>query len=460
MDNKFDDKLKNILSNPPEFPVDEGAKSQFLKQLYTLDVVSTPKRKTHWGRTMLWLALLFLAGGIGYLFSQNQNLKAQLLENKQGQNSIVLDTVIEKHVTVVYDTIYISKENNLPIGQANYRYTNSERKSDKRQSNNLDNYFNAMLPAFFAQKSKVFSEDFISNTWQNDKAGNNNSFLAFIHRDGKNNSSDNSDASDISSFEKSSYNISLLDRDEIIYPQSLESKILTVLQSEYFFDYEAYERKAKKRKRRQMMQPQSFALGIHGGFGKDLSLDFYDVKQSNYILGIDAEIGFGKKLALVIGVNYRRQNFKVDGEYDNQPISLEYFPPITPQDIDDELHEVYWRSEYLEIPFGFKYSFLSDKRIQPYFGLGLMSRKALSSKVTFEYYATGGGEYKAIESGVLSSEFKVNNAWGTLGAQFKLTKNWKFFLEGGYQFDWKNKDLTKLDAVQILQSNAGILYQF
>lgn len=452
MDNNFDDKLRNILSNPPDFPVDKDARADFMKRLDTLPVTPQPKRNMHWGRTMIWLALLLLSSGIGYLFSQNQNLKTQLVEIQQSRNSIVLDTIFQKHVTVIYDTVYISKTNNNT-------FTNGEMKSRSMESSYSVLSNTSSFPIFFEQKSKLFNDVSIVNAWHNTRRGNNHSAIGFENQEGVDKTEGNLSASNIPTIENN-YNISLLENDAIFYVNSNKSMSLPELSSELLFDFEKYERKLKRRKRLHMMQPKSFALGIQGGLGYDLSLDFYDVKQTNYILGVDAEIGFGKNFALVIGANYRNQNFKLEGEYDNQPISLEDFPVVQPQDIDDELHEIYWSAEYLEIPFGFKFSFLTNKKIQPYLGFGLMSRKALKSKVEFEYYDSMGEEYKENKTGVLSSEFKVNNAWGTLGAQFKVTNNWRFFLEGGYQFGWQNKDLTKLEAVQLIQSNAGILYQF
>lgn len=444
MENNFDENLKNILSNPPNFPVDSETRAQFIQQLDTVAIPTQPAKNNDWKKAALLLAFLLMGGAFGYLFSKFQTLNSQLLEKNQLQNTKILDTIIQKQVTVIYDTIYISEGNKQLTTNRNTYNSNYQPFQKHLLNSNFYNIFTASLtaPNLFDQKINLLTDYAVASTWKKVNTRSNKSLKDIDDKKGVANQP-----------------ISLLKTNHLNNINSSQKILLPEWLSEISIDNKRMERQLKRLRRRQMVQPKSIAIGIHGGLSRDLTLYINNTEQSNNTLGLRTEIGFNSNFSLLIGANYRKQQFKTE-EDDDQPVRLENFPVPPPQDIEDELQEVNWDAAYLEIPFGFKYSFLMNKKIQPYFGIGLVSRKALRSTIEFEYETPAEEEYEEQQLGVLTSEFQINNAWGVLGTQYKFTENWRFFLEGGYQFDWKNKDLTKIEAVKLIQANAGISYQF
>ena len=103
-DNYFDEHLKNILENPPDFEPDAKAIADMNRRLD-----SDQQTARRWVLPLWWLIPLlllpFLFGGI-YLFTKYQKLNRKLDDLTLHTTKFYQDTINNQHITYQYDTIY------------------------------------------------------------------------------------------------------------------------------------------------------------------------------------------------------------------------------------------------------------------------------------------------------------------------------------------------------------------
>ena len=445
MENNFEDKLKALLHHPPELSVDEEAWANITRQMD--HPLFTKNRNRRWIWLPILLAIMSLSAMGGYFFSKHQFsdlLNTKLAEQKIGKKTIIYDTLIQKHISIIYDTIYQKNVIPYPV------YQNSNQIAHQW----IPNFQTSSFAKFSSKEENSTENNFLSSNrdkkidWQNYYLENNSNPI---------NLADNKTLKHASSsFENGKF---LLDKRmmrhiENILPLSIErmQEPIAKLPSWNFYT-------AKRKNYLYAMRPTRLALRAAIGYGYDFSLDLYDLRQTNKIFGIELAIGFGKNWNLIIGGDLRKQNFRVETERNGEGLNLERFFVIPPQDINDELKRIDGRVEYLEVPFGFSYSFLRSEKFQSYLGIGLTSQKILSASTSFEYQHLE-NIYTLQENNFLTSEFKIKNAWGRVGMQMSLYKKWSWFAELAYQFKLKNTSKSKLEDTKLLKGNTGFSYQF
>lgn len=458
MESNFEDKIKGLFDNPPELPVDENGWHTISQKLDTAAL--PPNERINWIWVPVAIGMLSLAGLAGYFFSQYKMTSERLVEMER-----ILEEKNNATTKIIYDTI-IQKEF-IEVSNSNI---NINQNHQKEGSNKIFDPSKMAPQKTTAQYFSTVENKNIGKVTQqvssaNTLYANNNTNQTLINSSLE--AKEIVKTSRVEKFEKTS-----IEKKSFAF---LQGKFIDAVASnqetpETVFDisYAALDLKRKKRRNNYLlaMKPQSFTLGVFAGTGIDQSLNFSDLEQTNYLYGVNAEIGFGNNWDLIIGSNYRSQRFEVEEEGDNQNNNgnLEGFPEVVPQDIDDELEEMSGQLNFLEIPIGFKYTFFTQKRIQPYVGLGFTSRKVLNSSIEYEFEnnnTQGSNEsYEIKKTNFLSSDFELKDAWGKVGLQMNVFRKWQFFMEGGYQSNWKNDGTSKLDDLKLLKANVGINYKF
>jgi len=393
MENNFENKIKEVINHPPEFPVDGEAWASISQRLKT---PSTPIRE----RSYQWFWI-----------------------------PLALNNIFKNH-------------NNLIVNQKTTS-TNTSLSDLIFNNNNSSNYFyNQKNPFQFintptSERSSYFSNASIQNRW----------------KDYQERLSNKSSEKLIANFGTTKLNSATFG-----YVNSNSNPHLEDLDDLDFSDIKFENKKWKYRL--QTMKPDRFALGFRTGIGYNFGFDFPNSEQNNYANGLEAEIGFGNQLSWVIGLDYQVQDLKLNHD-DNIGFDLSLYPEILPQDPTDELEQIKNEFISINIPIGFKYSFLPSQKIQPYLGFGFLTRKIIASKGKFKFEQTiGNGEYEIIEDNFLLTEFDWQNLWGNLGAQVSVYNQWRFFVEGRYQFNLSQEDFSRFEQNQLFSGNAGLKYHF
>ncbi len=435
MDEKFIHKIKDVLNDPPSIPFDEKAWKNLDRRLS-----GNPSKK--WGAMAYLIPFAFLLWLLPFVFSwftfeklDSANDKIEHLESMLHSNSkLLLDSVVQRHVTVVFDTIY----------RTFYKDVKMEEKKSSQPP--LQFY----QPSFYENKITFLREQNYSHLLPP------NSFLG------------------LSSMPLSRMNRALIDlenkniaTDKLANRESLSSlQQLTLKPLIYSNDPELsvrstpYQFKGKNKNLRYYlykMQPTHFALGT--GIGMVSVFGINNSILSSLSMNIDAAIGYGENLNLTISGEYLRWKFEKEFEdEDDQQEIYEDYPEAPPNSPEDKLHELYGDFKYIQIPIGLEYTLFSNKRLRPYFGFGVTAQRALRSQLIYEFKPAS-GEYKITKDNLLPNSFELKSAWGSLGIQYELGDHWRIRLGGSAQFDLE-KGAYKYENLQLLKIKGGLKYKF
>jgi len=438
MENNFEDNIKKALNQPPEFPVDATAWSSISQRLEA-PVVPVQSNRDRWIWLPIALCMLGLASVAGYYFAQYQNTVEKLneIENVKSMTTVHYDTIYQKHVTIVYDTIY----NNIISNSSKRNKSKGNLYSDFRNNLNSDyfsnkNFTQLQINAF--DTPSYFSSASIQSRWEG------------YHLQPSQISSEKS---------ISNYSISKLIPSAFDYVYSLSDNDIDELNE---LDFSEIKYKKKKRFLFRTMKPDRLNVGFYAGINNNQVFDLPTVEQENYSVGLMTELGFGNRLSWVIGLDYHYQDRKLIYD-ENNPFDLSPFPDVPPQNPSDELIQIKNDITAINIPIGFKYSFLPTKKIQPYFGLGFLTRKIVGTGGKFLFMGNQNGityDYELVRKNFLLTEFNWRNLYGSIGAQARLSNNWKWFIEGKYQYSLPQNNISKLEQLKLWSGNAGLKYQF
>ena len=436
MHDYFEQKIKGTLNNPPDFPFDEKAWKNMEGRLK-----KQPGKK--WGAMAYLVPLAFLLWLLPLAFSwlayeklDDSNNKIEHLETMLESNAtLLLDTIVERHVTVVYDTIYrtayadVKIENNnisnpqLPFYQTSFSFFNKINKPFFPEQK-----YDHLLPplSVFGFFPPILSGQ--SKNTDNIEMGNNNAAQKVV------------DLGVATKVDQLKLQPLLYDSDPGLSIASLPYISIKKKKGLHYYIYK--------------MQPTRFALGIDYGL-----VNVADFGAGNSAIGLDAAIGYGKNLNLIIGAEYLQWNFKKGFEEEDKGEIPEGFPAVTPNSSGDELHELYGDFKFLQVPVGLEYTFFSNRRLRPYFGLGVIAQRALSAQLVYEYKTPSDNEYKIRRNNVLPNNFELKSAWGSLGIQYEFGDYWSFRLEGNAQFDLE-KGKYKYEGLQFYKIKGGMEYRF
>jgi hypothetical protein len=461
MDNNFEDWVKETMEDHPEVPFNEKAWGQLQTRL-----TAKPKTPIAWKAWLpfLFLSLFLFAGGLNYFVKYNvASEKISLLENQLHHNFIVVDTLYEKHVVVVYDTTFTSIEKTIQL----LNLENSSRKlQQKSRSVNNPTAEGTNAFSFSATSSEIAYQ--MNNFLQFHKASFKEPQTTFDYLNANKNNT----------YQTGTDPFSIVNNPDEANAELLQSQLLAVptLNSTLFPNSMtdaangslAEIDKSKRRKGfgyyLSYAQPSQISLGAIVGRSRQIDFDFRDyhyVPSKDNNLGLRGEVAYGKHFSIVLGLEYFTNNYEVytDDTKQGEAELKMLFPDIPSTSDDDILHEIIADFSYLQIPIAFQYRFLPTKRLQPYIGIGIMSRRALKSNVTFEYQSPQ-GVYLNSKSKLLPSSFQLNTAFGYLGFQYHLTKNWRLLFEGRLENDFGTAKKYYYEQTRMFKLNTGLQYAF
>ncbi len=439
MDENFTNKIKHILNDPPDLPFDEKSWKDMEGRLY-----GPSKKRSTLLFYLIPLALLLwmmpmLFSWFAYQKLDEATTKIESLESQlYTQTTSLIDTVITRHETFVYDTIFkkifitekiataTNKQFQSPIDYS-YFFRNKNPNSFTGKNNPssfIENYFATNSSPFLFSKPSNVDEEL--NTVMPKDASYEKSILYRINMLGikplKNNDEPN------------------------LFINNLP--------------FVANKKKNNLRYYLYKMQPTDFSLSSNAGTVFLPGFGFN--AESGLSADVQAEFGYGKNWNMVIGAEYLRWKFKVEFEDDQTDFTeiFDNFPEPTPDAPDDQLHELKGSFNYAQLPIGFKYYFSNTKKIQPSMGLGIVAQSALRSSIIYEYYPPTGGEYKKTLNQLLPRTFEFSSLWGSLGIQYGLNDHWRVQLESIGQFDFGSNGEYKYQKINMVKIRGGVKYQF
>ncbi|HFA48410.1 MAG TPA: hypothetical protein ENJ95_05255 [Bacteroidetes bacterium] len=438
MHDYFEQKIKKVLNDPPDFPVDEKAWENLQNRMQG-------KPAKGWGKMayLAPLALLLWLVPVAFLWHTNGQLneannKIAHLETLLRSNAaLLLDTVVQRHVTIVYDTVYKAVYADVNIGENK----NNEPQQSFNQSfspylyKNENPYFTALnrapINSLFA-KPGYLPEPLL----------------------GFGNNIDNIKPENIAAEKNTRPSPPL-------YVQQLplksfannKNRNLSIAAPPYIL------KKNKKGLRYYMykMQPTHFSLGA--GYGMVDILKFGAGKRDIFARW-DATIGYGKNINLLTGLEFLKWEFVEEYQKEaDETLIFKDYPEELPNSPTDELDEIYIDFRYIQIPVGMEYVFSNQNRWRPFIGSGLMAQRAFRSRLTYEYERLDNSDYKKQKDNILPNSFVLKSAWSSFGIQYAPGDHWSFRLEGSAQFDLE-KGKYKYEGLQFYKLKSGLKYRF
>ncbi len=443
MGNDFEKHIKDSMNNPPEVPFDEGLWNDMESRL---DGDKERKPATGFGFLPLLLLTLFTTSLAGFFYFQNYKAMERLDELEQQlnhQEEVKEVAVTEKHVTVIYDTIYnriivnqVQQSNYIPSGNTQ---TNKNIKSAApylftpgNSTTSIDFRKAVDFSAFdYAGITKRYGQESLLNLVVKEKM----TVEAYL--------------ASLPNFDSSVAGIASLTASNLKIDREISLPPIKIL-----------EKKQKKKLRIYLkeMKPTDFALSGTTGTFASLNLGGNGFNLRGTFQG---ELNFGKRFSLLAGGEYFSNDFskKVGIDEIGTP---DGFPDIPANSSEDKLLNIQGDFNYFQIPFGVKYVVFPRRYFYPYVAGGLIAGRTTRSRLEYTYERSAsppGVEYSVSRGQLLPRTFEMSAFWSTVGFQVSLNRNWSILMEGSSQFDLK-KGVYKYENLSILKLSAGFRYRF
>lgn len=439
MEENFYKNIKNTFDNPPEYPY-EPAQWEVMKE--RLKPVATPSKGVYWqkyGWLLLW-ALPFLLLG-GYTFHQNNqsNLKITALETalevEVNKNSIHQSDTIFNHVVInQYDTIYHTTTVYQQINQAGDLSDDSILAAN--QLTQKSNSTKKAIIRFNEKINQLFSEEHFTPTSINSLGEIQQSLYA------------NKALEETPLRYNETALKQALEEISLLSATALEIPLRDIHLFRYFEPpTPIYQEDAKLLA---FMRPTGFSLGIEGSLLKLIRNEGNN--QKGFTAGLNADIHFSDNVSMFLGGEYLRLHYELGADAD-----ISAYPAITPNSDQDAFHYLRVNSKYLQIPFGFKYTFGKDKIFRPYLGLGAVARKSIKKELNYEFLSLFDEYY--LDRTYQANDFSINTLRGELGFQYQLHKHWNFYLESTYDHDFR-VGTVDFEKVKYFNLRTGVMYRF
>ncbi|MEL6924759.1 MAG: hypothetical protein AAFO94_12000 [Bacteroidota bacterium] len=399
MDNNFDKHIRDTMNDPPELPFDE----QLWKKMESrLDDDGKPRRTF----ALPWwpFALLSAVAGLSavYFYWQLQHLRHDYLP-LDGRQVVVVDTLVQRQVTIVYDTIYqtvqATRQEATPLTMPTATYSLSAN-DPATQTSQPPTYRFELGPAIQRLKAASLTNESISLT-----------SLAFAqYQDQPPNTQQQAAAprTDVSNGALNSLALAQLKAIDLslVYPTGLE---------EYTFAPIRNRRKALAR-----LLPNGFSLS--GNVGTLFHFNFLGDSE-NFLGGLSTGVHFGNRFRLLVGAESLWLNFKSEVDEESQQIE---FPDLAPKDPQDVLTEVDGRFRYLQIPFGLQYRLPLPWKVRTHLGLGLIAQRNNYGELEYEF-AGNREEYKISQPFTIGEELRIDDGWLSLELERPFANHWSLY---------------------------------
>jgi hypothetical protein len=428
---EFYKKIQDKLNQGPDFPF-EATQWDLLEQ--RLDNQSILK-KPFYKKVLFWLFLWALSLGLisGIYWHQINKNKAEILALKanlaQG-NKVIYDTIYRHQIIHQYDTVYHEMIKTIP----------SNKRIKGIVENNLLEQKTLIVNGLEGRLNKVGKENIRLHNPSKKLATYSMAELGKVVAHSRKQPFIDANSQKASRVRKHFEHLSFLGTKQVPLLSSprVEIKDIEVPMIEKSTPLIAY------------LQPSSFKLGIN--LGIPFLLSKYNDSAPNTSIGVKTEIGFGDRFSLQIGANFETLKFNLKEDFEEDfDLNLEPIIGAT------ELHSYGIKSEFLQIPIGFKYLFLPKKRLSPYINMGVLATKLLEREVKYVYSDNGQTYFKQEEEG--GSDFQNNQIYGSIGFDYELKPKWNLNFAVRYNHSF-NQDVFTSDELRSLRFETGISYKF
>lgn len=405
----FDKIMKNILENPPEFPVEPKAKTAMQG---LLDAQAKSGTSMPWLRYVAALLLipLFTYGWslhrkLNYSYDKIATLEQQISE----LNNTITDTVIQQQIVYQRDTIIrviaqpLSHLNTIAKRAASLPSSSkfSDKPKDQIFQEALTVQPNDLLLGLQKIRTKIKQEekqDWVQNA------------LASI---------DNSPFTELSPPERID---PLLDIDPFMF-------------------------QAQQQKNNWQFRPVAWSVGPIIGLGHhELEIGQQNLGTS---LGLRGFIHFGNKLSLSLGAQILNLHALIEDE-----AKINDFPNLTPTNPSDNFEYLDIELTAFQFPIGFQYHFTQHKKFNPFIGAGLVVNKGHRVQYEYKYETVNQGEYY-LNLNEDEAIFSANTFFARAGLMMDLNENWSLQVEGNYNFERPNEDNYQFSSIR-----TAFLYNF
>jgi len=413
MDEKnFDNKLKDILGNPPSFEMLPADLEDMKRRLE--EDRSPPSRGVLWW----WLPLLllpFLLAGF-FLFSKYQSLHDQVNTLSLQLSTIQKDSAqTHRLITYQYDTIYNTIYKDVIIER---RYEEAAANAYSANASSFPYYHPSTLNLSTLQQRYLNVQ---SIAWDLGQTG------PLLLNSGPNSSF--SSIPGIASPFSNQIRSSIYSGIESNHPTANKALITA------FSQLSLLDAPLLAEKTRQLPQellddilPLSTERSVNPAYylvptGLSLEARYAPFVLANTpgrkgatAFGLAAEVKFPGPLRLQLGAELLQTKI-----YTKDPTAYNNYPILPPNNPVDLLEEVKGTLSYLQIPIGLKMIFRQEKKYRPFISAGIVARRPFRQQFNYEYFSATQGEYK-IENTLKDGSFSINNFRSGLGLEYTFLK--------------------------------------
>jgi hypothetical protein len=440
MDDKFEDKIRESLNSPPDYPFEERVWQDLEGRLDQLD-----KRQPRTGFPFWWLPVLAAAVPVLLLFwlwgaYQQQGAELAQLQQLPPQGQVtIMDTIVRRTVIVEYDTVYhtvyeTTKIETDPKFRQRPFYPTSLLPGGERLSP-TGSYENKWLPWQSGPSAQ--------GTWprwsETGTTGEDENLLNTVD---------------------------LAVRETAI--RKWDQVPTRPLPFRFFFlNYAGEEalpaiviptieqRKKTLADRVAPILPSEVRIGFSAGSFFANGLPEVE-KQSNFSGALSAELSYSRHLSVVFGAEYLANNFGLKHDDD---VDFNGFPLVPPNTPGDELERLQGDFRYWQFPLGIKYRMLVKKRLSPYLGGGIMAIRPTQSLLNYEYENSSNDYYSLSQDNLLGRQLMLEDVWLMLGAEYYLGKNWSVLLDANAQWSF-GKANNNIEKREYFKLRLGFGYAF
>lgn len=412
MDKNFDDDIRDMLNNPPEF-IPGAFDFAALQGRLDADAAAPAAdalESNRDGRGVFWicaLLLLALLSGAVWSFMQINAAKNQVkdLEQQLAEKNASEAAIIREMITVydtVFQTVTVLQEN--PVVSSSYDDSNFEQ-----------------------------------------------AFSNFV---------DNSQTTNVSALSKENINTAptetLFDKNNVprILPLTLKALLATSQDNPLNTSVSTAAEPLRNKKGINLwaaVRPRSVQIGAVFNPWNRFIINGRVRKSSSKGVGLD--FNYGRNWRISTGLEY----FKVYQELDAMNDDISYYPIAKSDDRRDVLEEVSLDAQFLQIPLGVKYVFMPKKFLRPYLHASVLARRVLRQNFSYTYAERFNPHFLHREfnfSPFLFSGFR----FGT-GVEFDMYSRLSARIEGTYGRDFTDAAY-QYDPLIYWGVKGGLFFEF
>lgn len=448
MDDKFEDKIRESLNSPPDYPFEERVWQDLEGRLDQLD-----KGQPKSGFPFWWLPILAAAIPLLLLFwlwgaYQQQGAELAHLQQRTPHEQVtIMDTIVRRTVVVEYDTIYRT------VYEKRGTRDDSNAKQQRYPASSLLLGAQPSSPGLWPGKPAV-NDAYLSRFFPTHTSPTTLNTGPGFHGPA---------AAEKDLLAASTTNLTDGETTNTRWNQGPTAR----LPFRFFFLNSSEEQalpaivvptieqgKKTLSERLAPVLPSAVKIGFSAGTFAARGLPELE-QQSNFSGALLAELSYNRHFSIVLGAEYLANTFGLKHDDD---VDFSGFPLLPPNTPGDELEKLQGDFRYWQIPLGIKYRMLVKRRLSPYLGAGLMAIRPTQSLLNYEYEGND-NYYLLSQDNMLNHHLLLEDAWLMLGFDYYLGKNWSVLLDANAQWSFGEAN-SVIEKREFLKGRLGFGYAF